>query len=207
MFDATVYDHTLEEHIDTLTQEATWLNISPEKREECFVSFAAFMVLDGNVQHALLSWQSLLCCEGTIVYEKKNPRKAVLVFHVTPHAILGRVCTVEYVDGHKVFEVLKQGLQEDPTWKVVPIYDYTAYNCCRVRLLAPYESHEKRPTGCHVTPIPLVWNSKTCLIKFKYKNKKKTLLRSAASAVVTLMVSICWIHYFYMKKQNRRDRE
>ena len=105
------------------------------------------MVLDGNVQHALPSWQSLLSCEGTIVYEKKNPRTAVLVFHVTPHAFFGRVCTVEYVDGHKVFEVLKQRLQEDPTWKVVLIYGHTAYNCCRVRVLAPYESHEKRPAG------------------------------------------------------------
>ena len=36
VFDGTVHDHCLEEDIHTLTAEATWLNVSPERRELCF---------------------------------------------------------------------------------------------------------------------------------------------------------------------------
>jgi hypothetical protein len=152
IFEATVHDHSLQDTISTLTSEATWLNLSPQRREQCFVAMSSFVALQGDIHKMLRIWQGLLCVAGSLIWRKGAPMHCFLVFHVTPHGVCARACRLRKEGDHKIIELVRDPSGETCIYRTLAIHDCEEWMACKVRLLAPFETHEKRPAGA---PPPL----------------------------------------------------
>ena len=147
LFEATVHDHSLEDHISTLTEEATWLNISPERREQTFVSFVSFMQLTGDLKQMLNVWQGHLCTAGSLIYRTTDRKRTYLVVHVTPHGVLVRDCILNYDGGDNAIEFDSRSTSGASGFRVLQVTNYNEWKCVKLRLIAPFETHEKRSNG------------------------------------------------------------
>ena len=66
------YEHSLGEAIDALGQPATWLTLSPEHRRHCFLHFASFCKLKGDVSMLQRTWHSCLACPGHLLFKQNG---------------------------------------------------------------------------------------------------------------------------------------
>ena len=147
LFEAVVHDHSLEDHMSTLTAESTWLNISPERRELTFVSFMTFMQLNGGLKKMFNVWMGLLCTPGTLIFRDTSWHRPFLVIHPTPYGVLVRDCILYFKGGRKCIELDTRSQNGACGFRVLPVTNFNEWKVCRVRLIAPYEAHDKRPPG------------------------------------------------------------